>query len=64
MLRWTITDTCVSPDGRFLLYSTIAPVAHIVKIRGDDNVVDSQANITEIHAPLYIGEPEAEMCAL
>jgi len=58
MLRWTITDTCLSHDGRFLLYSTISPVVHIVKIKGEDSVVDSQANITEIHAPLFVAEDD------
>ena len=29
-LRWTITDTCMSPDRNFLLYSSITPVVHMV----------------------------------
>jgi len=55
MLRWTITDTCLFGDARFLLYSTISSVLHLVKIQGDDSVADSQANITEIHVPILIG---------
>lgn len=35
---------------------------HIVKIQGEDNIVDSQANITEIHEPIIIGvEDDQEM---
>eukprot|EP00210_Caulerpa_lentillifera_P005138 g4910.t1 len=60
MLRWTITDTCFSHNANFLLYSTISPVLHIVKIQGDDNIVDSQANITEIHEPIIIGEEDGQ----
>lgn len=29
-LRWTITDTCISPDQKFLLYSSISPIVHLV----------------------------------
>ena len=29
-LRWTVTDTCLSPDQRFLLYSSITPTVHMV----------------------------------
>ena len=31
-LRWTITDTCISPDQKFLLYSSISPIVHLVRI--------------------------------
>ena len=61
MLRWTITDTCLSHDNGYLLYSTILPIVHIVKLHGEDSIVDSQANITEVHAPIYIGEEDSEM---
>ena len=30
----TITDTCLSPDQRFLVYTSITPVAHLVPIDG------------------------------
>ena len=29
-LRWTITDTCMSPDNSFLVYSSITPFVHMV----------------------------------
>lgn len=32
MVRWTITDTTLSPDQRFLVYSTIAPTAYLVSL--------------------------------
>ncbi len=31
-LRWTITDTALSPDGRFLLYSTIDDIVRMVSM--------------------------------
>ena len=30
MVRWTITDTTLSPDQKFLVYSSITPVAYVV----------------------------------
>jgi DDB1- and CUL4-associated factor 11 len=29
-LRWTVTDTDISPDERFLIYSSITPDVHLV----------------------------------
>ncbi|KAI4365671.1 hypothetical protein MLD38_021636 [Melastoma candidum] len=46
-LRWTITDTSLSPDKRHLVYSSISPVVHIVNICSD--ATDSFANIADIH---------------
>lgn len=46
-LRWTITDTSLSPDQRFLVYSSLSPVVHIVNVRSAAS--ESIANITEIH---------------
>ena len=28
-LRWTVTDTCLSPDQHFLLYASITPTVHM-----------------------------------
>lgn len=54
-LRWTITDTSLSPDQRFLVYSSMSPVVHIVNI--GSAVTDSVANVTEIHEGLdFSGE--------
>ncbi|GER30184.1 transducin family protein / WD-40 repeat family protein [Striga asiatica] len=49
-LRWTITDTSISPDRRFLVYSSITPVVHIVDIGSATK--ESHANVTEIHEGL------------
>ncbi|KAL3505809.1 hypothetical protein ACH5RR_031191 [Cinchona calisaya] len=49
-LRWTITDTCLSPDTRFLVYSSITPVVHIVDV--GSATTESLANVTEIHEGL------------
>ncbi|XP_074292313.1 LEC14B homolog [Silene latifolia] len=49
-LRWTITDTCLSPDQRFLIYSSMSPVVHIVNV--ESGVKESLANVTEIHEGL------------
>ncbi|XVF38597.1 hypothetical protein REPUB_Repub20aG0116000 [Reevesia pubescens] len=46
-LRWTITDTSLSPDQRFLVYASLSPVVHIVNV--GSAATESVANITEIH---------------
>ncbi|KAK4775586.1 hypothetical protein SAY87_023547 [Trapa incisa] len=46
-LRWTITDTCLSPDQRSLVYASMSPLVHIVNI--GSACMESDANITEIH---------------
>lgn len=33
-LRWTVTDTCLSPNQTFLLYASITPVVHMVRCSG------------------------------
>ena len=30
-LRWTVTDTCSSPDGIWLAYATINPTVHLAR---------------------------------
>lgn len=49
-LRWTITDTSLSPDQRFLVYSSISPVVHIVDV--GSGAKESVANVTEMHEGL------------
>ncbi|GLU08299.1 hypothetical protein SLE2022_252190 [Rubroshorea leprosula] len=49
-LRWTITDTSLSPDQNFLVYSSMCPIVHIVNVRSA--ATESIANITEIHEGL------------
>ncbi|OMO53754.1 hypothetical protein CCACVL1_28373 [Corchorus capsularis] len=54
-LSWTTTDACLSPDQRFLVYSTLAPVVHIVNVQSA--TTESVGNITEIHDGLdFSGE--------
>lgn len=57
-LRWTITDTSLSPDQRFLVYSSMSPIVHIVNIGSD--VTDSVANVTEIHEGLDFSGEDGE----
>ncbi|GAB2249268.1 hypothetical protein Droror1_Dr00012627 [Drosera rotundifolia] len=45
--RWTITDTCLSPDQRYLVYSSMSPILHIVHIAS--TATESLANVTDIH---------------
>ncbi|KAK6254600.1 hypothetical protein SCA6_015905 [Theobroma cacao] len=49
-LRWTITDTSLSPDQRFLVYASLSPIVHIVNV--GSAATESVANITEIHDSL------------
>lgn len=48
--RWTITDTSLSPDQRFLVYASMSPVIHIVNAGSAET--ESLANVTEIHEGL------------
>ncbi|XP_043812923.1 LEC14B protein isoform X2 [Manihot esculenta] len=43
-LRWTVTDTSLSPDQRFLVYGSMSPIVHIVDV--GSATTDSLANIT------------------
>lgn len=49
-LRWTITDTSLSPDQRYLVYASMSPVVHIVDVATSTR--ESYANINEIHEDL------------
>lgn len=49
-LRWTVTDTAISPDQRFLVYSSMSPVVHVVNV--GSAVTQSLANVTEVHEGL------------
>lgn len=42
--RWTITDTCVSPDQRFLLYASINPTGKHLINKGSMNQLASQVS--------------------
>ncbi|PIN26081.1 WD40 repeat-containing protein [Handroanthus impetiginosus] len=46
-LRWTITDTSLSPDRRHLVYASMSPIVHIVNVGSATK--ESLANITEVH---------------
>ncbi|XP_022992516.1 LEC14B protein [Cucurbita maxima] len=49
-LRWTITDTSLSPDQHFLVYASMSPIIHIVNVSSAET--ESLANITEVHEGL------------
>ncbi|KAE8076897.1 hypothetical protein FH972_015519 [Carpinus fangiana] len=46
-LRWTITDTSLSPDQHYLVYASMSPIVHVVNV--GSAATESVANITEIH---------------
>ncbi|KAJ6329210.1 hypothetical protein OIU77_010812 [Salix suchowensis] len=46
-LRWTVTDTSLSPDQRHLVYASMSPVVHIVDVGSAET--ESLANVTELH---------------
>ena len=41
LLRWTVTDTAISPDNRFLVYSSITPIVHLVNVGNESAGVES-----------------------
>ncbi|XP_021279877.1 LEC14B protein isoform X1 [Herrania umbratica] len=49
-LRWTVTDTSLSPDQRYLVYASMSPIVHIVDV--GSATTDSLAKVTEIHEGL------------
>lgn len=56
-LRWTITDTSLSPDQRYLAYSSMSPIVHIVNAASAST--QSLANVNEIHDGLdFSGEDD------
>jgi WD repeat-containing protein 23 len=56
-LRWTITDTAISPDQTLLAYASITPLVHLVNLNGGGGGgVSSVANVTDIHEMLHVGE--------
>ncbi|KAL2923084.1 LEC14B-like protein [Bienertia sinuspersici] len=57
-LRWTVTDTSLSPDKRYLVYSSMSPVVHIVDV--GSSVTQSLANVTEIHEGLDLSREDDE----
>ena len=52
-LRWTITDTSLSPDQRWLVYASITPIVHMVNMSHSGST--SIANVTDIHETLDFG---------
>ncbi|XP_010522675.1 PREDICTED: LEC14B protein [Tarenaya hassleriana] len=55
-LRWTVTDTSLSPDQRKLVYSSMSPIVHIVDVGSGTS--ESHANVTEIHDGLDFSSDE------
>ncbi|KAJ1261576.1 hypothetical protein BS78_09G040800 [Paspalum vaginatum] len=56
-LQWTVSDIALSPDQRFLAYSSLSPIIHIVDVHSAGK--ESHANINEIHEGLdFTGDEE------
>ncbi|MED6136675.1 L14B [Stylosanthes scabra] len=55
-LRWTITDTSLSPDQQHLVYASMSPTVHIVTV--GSAATRSIANVTEIHCGLSLSSDE------
>ena len=53
-LRWTITDTCMSPDSNFLVYSSITPIIHMVSTAQRDDIYDNSQDNRD-HYALHFG---------
>ncbi|XP_024522032.1 LEC14B protein [Selaginella moellendorffii] len=53
-MNWTITDTALSPDQRFLVYASITPVVFLVNLGNETGGIDSLANVTDIHEGLSL----------
>ncbi|KAG6431124.1 hypothetical protein SASPL_109199 [Salvia splendens] len=51
-----ITDTCLSPNHRFLIYSSISPIVHSVDVGSATK--DSHANVAEIHEGLELSSSD------
>ncbi|KAJ3669647.1 hypothetical protein LUZ60_011597 [Juncus effusus] len=49
-LKWTITDTSISPDRQYLAYSSLTPIVHVVNVQTAGT--KSCANVTDIHEGL------------
>jgi WD repeat-containing protein 23 len=58
-LRWTVSDIALSPDQRFLAYSSLSPIVHIVNVQSAAK--ESHANITEIHEGLDLADDDYEI---
>ncbi|CAL0300564.1 unnamed protein product [Lupinus luteus] len=57
-LRWTITDTSLSPDQRHLVYASMSPIVHIVNVGSSET--ESRANVTDIHDGLDFSSDDDE----
>ncbi|XP_054787125.1 LEC14B homolog [Prosopis cineraria] len=55
-LRWTITDTSLSPDQCYLVYASMSPIVHIVNVMSA--TAQSIANVTEVHNGLDLSSDE------
>lgn len=48
MTRWTITDTTLSPDQKFLVYSSISPTAYLVHVGGSMDLVSGMVPVSRL----------------
>ena len=53
-LRWTITDTALSRDGRHILYSSINSTVHLVDLGASWDRSESIGNVTDLHEALEL----------
>ncbi|KAM7254000.1 hypothetical protein ACFE04_031682 [Oxalis oulophora] len=56
-MRWTVTDTCLSPNQRCLVYASMSPVVQIVDV--GSSTTESHANVNEIHEGLDFSEGDS-----
>ncbi|KAJ4786018.1 Guanine nucleotide-binding protein G(I)/G(S)/G(T) subunit beta-1 [Rhynchospora pubera] len=61
-MRWTITDTSLSPDQRYLVYSSMSPIVNLVNI--DSAATESHANITVAMMIPYVYDLHANKVSL
>lgn len=58
--RWTITDANLSPDNNWMAYSSITPIVHLVKTRGENAVLglgleDHEQEVLDFSGHPYMG---------
>ncbi|KAG0147111.1 hypothetical protein CROQUDRAFT_656401 [Cronartium quercuum f. sp. fusiforme G11] len=58
--RWTITDCNLSPDNNWMAYSSITPIVHLVKSRGENEVLglgleDHEQEVLDFSGHPYMG---------
>ncbi|KAF3334570.1 LEC14B protein-like protein [Carex littledalei] len=57
-LRWTITDTALSTDQRYLAYASLSPIVHVVNVQSGGT--ESCANVTDVHESLDFSQGHSD----